>query len=302
MGCSRAAGDAGRRHRRLFPGPRSLRADPLAGALQGAGRMGRRSAPVAGRVRAAAAGAARQQFSEAFGAVRRMRRYQPRRGGGRAGMIVRRRATAASSFRRRLAAFAVLLLGVAQAAPAAQDFSEGRHGMVVSAHPLASAVGADILKAGGNAIDAAVAVGYALAVVDPCCGNIGGGGFMLIRFADGRRTVVNFREKAPRAASRAMYLDKQVAVRREASLTGYLAAGVPGTIMGLDQALQKYGRLDRARIMPPAIALASDGFVLGDADAANIAAHAKRLAGDKEAVRIFLRPDLSPHQAGDRLV
>jgi gamma-glutamyltranspeptidase/glutathione hydrolase len=197
-----------------------------------------------------------------------------------------------------LAAILLLLFGVAHASPAA----EARHGMVVNAHHLASAVGADILKAGGNAIDAAVAVGYALAVVDPCCGNIGGGGFMLIRFADDRRTIVNFREKAPRAASRDMYLDKQGAVRREASLTGYLAAGVPGTVMGLDQALQKYGRLDRARIMAPAIALARDGFALGETDAAIIAARADRLARDKEAARIFLRPDGSPHQAGDRLV
>jgi gamma-glutamyltranspeptidase/glutathione hydrolase len=198
------------------------------------------------------------------------------------------------------AAFTLLLLwlGMARAAPAV----EARHGMVVSAQHLASAVGADILQAGGNAVDAAVAVGYALAVVDPCCGNIGGGGFMLIRFADGTRTVINFREKAPRAASRNMYLDKTGAVRPEASLTGYLAAGVPGTVMGLDQALQKYGRLDRARVMAPAIALARDGFVLGDADAAIIAARAERLAHDKEAARIFLRPDGSPHQAGDRLV
>ncbi|MGE0258109.1 MAG: gamma-glutamyltransferase [Alphaproteobacteria bacterium] len=174
--------------------------------------------------------------------------------------------------------------------------------MVVSAHRLASEIGADILKAGGNAVDAAVAVGYALAVVDPCCGNIGGGGFMLIRFADGRRTVIDFREKAPRAARRDMYLDKSGEVRRDASLTGYLAAGVPGTVMGLDRALRQYGRLDRARVMAPAIALARDGFVLGEADAAIIASRAERLARDKEAARIFLRPDGSPHRAGDRLV
>src|SRR5581483_10078513 len=122
--------------------------------------------------------------------------------------------------------------------------AEGEQGMVVTAQHEASEVGLRILRAGGNAVDAAVAVGYALAVVDPCCGNIGGGGFMLIRLADGRRTVVNFRETAPRAASRDMYLDKDGAVRREASRTGYLAAGVPGTVMGLDEALRKYGRLD----------------------------------------------------------
>ena len=192
-----------------------------------------------------------------------------------------------------------LCLGGARAAP---PVAESRHGMVVSAHHLASEVGAEILKAGGNAIDAAVAVGYALAVVDPCCGNIGGGGFMLIRLADDSRTVVDFREKAPRAASRDMYLDASGEVRREASLNGYLAAGVPGTVMGLDQALQKYGRLDRARVMAPALALARDGFVLGEADAAIIASRAERLARDPEAARIFLRPDGSAHRAGDRLV
>src|SRR3954453_19690625 len=161
-----------------------------------------------------------------------------------------------------LAAAVVMLvcLGVERAAPVA----ESRHGMVVSAQDLASEVGAQILKAGGNAVDAAVAVGYGLAVVDPCCGNIGGGGFMLIRRADDSRTVIDFRERAPLAAGPDMYLDPSGAVRPEASRRGYLAAGVPGTVMGLDGALQKYGRLDRARVMAPAIALARDGFVLGE--------------------------------------
>jgi gamma-glutamyltranspeptidase/glutathione hydrolase len=198
---------------------------------------------------------------------------------------------------------ACLFLAWLGIAPAAADtVAESRHGMVVSAHHLASAVGADILKQGGNAIDAAVAVGYALAVVDPCCGNIGGGGFMLIRFTNGGRTIVNFREKAPRAARRDMYLDAAGAVRPEASLSGYLAAGVPGTVMGLDHALRQYGRFDRARVMAPAIALARDGFVLGEADAEIIAARAARLARDPEAARIFLRPDGMPYRAGDRLV
>jgi gamma-glutamyltranspeptidase / glutathione hydrolase len=201
-------------------------------------------------------------------------------------------------------ALIVLLLwfGVAQAAPLVGSVAESRHGMAVSAHHLASEVGANILKSGGNAIDAAVAVGYALAVVDPCCGNIGGGGFMLIRLANGSRAFVNFREKAPRAARRDMYLDASGAARPEASLYGYLAAGVPGTVMGLDHALRQYGRLDRARVMAPAIALARDGFTLGEADAAIIASRAERLARDREAARIFLRPDGTPHQPGDRLV
>src|SRR5579864_7069772 len=125
--------------------------------------------------------------------------------------------------------------------PAAAE--EARHGMVVSAQREASEAGLAILKAGGNAVDAAVAVGYALAVVDPCCGNIGGGGFMLIHRAGDLDVVIDFREKAPGAANRDMFLDATGAVEREASLYGYRAAGVPGTVMGLDGALSRYGRL-----------------------------------------------------------
>jgi gamma-glutamyltranspeptidase/glutathione hydrolase len=185
------------------------------------------------------------------------------------------------------------------AAPSSQ--AEGERGMVVTAQHEASAVGLRILAAGGNAIDAAVAVGYALAVVDPCCGNIGGGGFMLIHRADGKDSIINFRETAPRAADPGMYLDASGAVMREASLYGYRAAGVPGTVMGLDRALSEYGRLGRAAVMAPAISLARDGFELGSADAAIIAAKAERLAQDPEAARLFLRPDGSAYRAGDRL-
>ena len=198
-------------------------------------------------------------------------------------------------------AIAVLLAWPAAAGQSAAT-AEARHGMVVSAQHEASAAGARILAAGGNAIDAAVAVGYALAVVDPCCGNIGGGGFMLIRRLDGRTIVMNFRETAPHAATATMFLDANGAPAREKSLYGYLAAGVPGTVMGLDRALSQYGRLGRAAVMAPAIALARDGFVLGDADAAIIAARADRLGRDPEAARIFLRPDGKPFEAADRLV
>jgi gamma-glutamyltranspeptidase/glutathione hydrolase len=174
--------------------------------------------------------------------------------------------------------------------------------MVVSAQRDASAAGLDILKAGGNAVDAAVAVGYALAVTDPCCGNIGGGGFMLIRRADGTATFVNFRENAPGAATPGMYLDPAGQPIREASLYGYRAVAVPGTVKGLDLALARYGRLQRAAVMAPAIALARDGFVLGEADAAIIERGAKRLAADPEAARIFLHPDGMARKPGERLV
>ena len=173
--------------------------------------------------------------------------------------------------------------------------------MVVTAQHEASTVGLGILAAGGNAVDAAVAVGYALGVVDPCCGNIGGGGFMLIHRADGPDSVINFRETAPAAATPGMFLDAAGAVEREASLYGYRAAGVPGTVMGFERALAEYGRLGRAAVMAPAIALARAGFVLGPADAAIIAAKAGQLAKDPEAARVFLRPDGSIYRAGDRL-
>ena len=179
---------------------------------------------------------------------------------------------------------------------------EARHGMVVSAQRAASEAGLAILKAGGNAIDAAVAVGYALAVVDPCCGNIGGGGFMLIRRADGGAAFINFRETAPEAATAGMYLDAAGTPIREASLRGYLAVAVPGTVKGLDLALTSYGRLKREAVMAPAIALARDGFVLGEPDAAIIARSADRLATDPEAARIFLHPDGTPYKAGERFL
>ena len=109
---------------------------------------------------------------------------------------------------------------------------EAKNGMVVSSQHLASQVGVDILKRGGNAVDAAVAVGYAQAVVNACCGNIGGGGFMTIHLASGKDTFINFREKAPAAASADMYLDAGGNLKPGASLHGYLAVGVPGTVAG----------------------------------------------------------------------
>ncbi|REF26256.1 gamma-glutamyltransferase 1 [Xenorhabdus cabanillasii] len=179
---------------------------------------------------------------------------------------------------------------------------EAKQGMVVSAQHLASQVGIDILKMGGNAIDAAVAVGYAEAVVNPCCGNIGGGGFMTIHLADGRDTFINFRETAPAAASADMYLDKEGNVLKGASLYGYKAIGVPGTVMGLDTALQKYGTLTREQVMAPAIKLAREGYILTRGDTDIMDTTVKRFTQDPEAARIFLRKDGTPFQPGDKLV
>jgi len=191
-----------------------------------------------------------------------------------------------------------VLAGEAEAA--SPPAVEAEHGMVVSAQHYASEVGAGILAQGGNAIDAAVAVGYALAVVDPCCGNIGGGGFMTIHLKDGRDTFINFRETAPAAATAAMYLDASGQPVNELSRWGYLAAGVPGTVMGLERAAQEYGRLARRAVLAPAIALAGDGYVLSRADADIL--DGKRFGNNPVAAKIFLHADGSRLAPGDRLV
>ena len=144
--------------------------------------------------------------------------------------------------------------------------ASGAHAMIATEQRLATQAGVNVLKAGGTAVDAAVAVGYALAVVDPCCGNIGGGGFMLIRMHDGRETFVDFRERAPLRATRDMYLDKHGNPDPKKSRKGWLAIGVPGTVMGLERARTEYGTMPRARLMQPAIALARDGFVMTAGD------------------------------------
>ncbi|MEE9161926.1 MAG: gamma-glutamyltransferase [Candidatus Neomarinimicrobiota bacterium] len=134
--------------------------------------------------------------------------------------------------------------------------------MVVSSNLMASRVGLSILRRGGNAIDAAVAVGFALAVVDPRAGNIGGGGFMVIRFSDGRTTTFDFREKAPAAAHRDLYLDELGEVIPDLSTTGILASGVPGSVRGYGLAMEKYGSLPWEVVVSPAVELAQDGFAV----------------------------------------
>jgi gamma-glutamyltranspeptidase/glutathione hydrolase len=173
--------------------------------------------------------------------------------------------------------------------------------MVVTSQHLASEVGAAILRQGGNAIDAAVAVGYALAVTHPCCGNLGGGGFMTIHLADGKNTFINFRERAPLAATAGMFLDGQGNPIVGKSLDGYLAAGVPGTVLGLETARQKYGTLLRAILLAPAIRLADEGFTLiqGDVDVLTDGNDAFRKQANVSAV--FLKNG-KPLQSGDRLV
>src|ERR1017187_3151615 len=169
------------------------------------------------------------------------------------------------------------LLSIAASVPmwAAQPV-RARHGMVVSRERHATAVGLEALKNGGNAIDAAAAVGFALAVTHPSAGNIGGGGFMLVRLADGRTTFIDFRERAPRAASRNMYLDA-AGKATEDSIVGYRASGVPGTVRGLEYASQKYGKKPWAELVHPAVELASKGFALSYAQAQGLRSSARGL-------------------------
>ena len=175
------------------------------------------------------------------------------------------------------------------------------HGMVVTAQHLATDVGVDVLKKGGNAVDAAVAVGYALAVTYPLAGNLGGGGFMTIQLADGRKTFIDFREKAPGAATANMYLDDQGNVIKGLSTDSYLAVGIPGTVAGLELAREKYGSRKRQALIEPAIRLAQQGFVLDDGDASALAHSAAGFQRDAPTAAIFLNHGM-PYREGDRLV
>jgi len=142
--------------------------------------------------------------------------------------------------------------------------------MVVSAHPLASEVGAQILRAGGNAVDAAIAVQFALAVVYPAAGNIGGGGFMVIREAEGLTNTLDYREKAPLAADRDMYLDDDGEVIKGASRLGHLASGVPGAVDGMVKAHERYGSMSWEALVQPSVTLAANGFVSTEREAAGL--------------------------------
>jgi len=172
----------------------------------------------------------------------------------------------------------------------AKEPVHARHGMVTAQEPIAADVGVQVLKSGGNAIDAAVAVGLALSVTYPYAGNLGGGGFMLVRFADGRSTFIDFREKAPGKASHDMYLDASGKPTRD-SLVGWRASGVPGTVRGLDLAHKKYGKKPWHELVHPAVQLASDGFAVSYALSTSLKSKNSNelLSKFPESNRIFLR-------------
>jgi gamma-glutamyltranspeptidase / glutathione hydrolase len=180
----------------------------------------------------------------------------------------------------------------------ARQPEHARHAMVVAQEPLAADVGLRVLQSGGNAIDAAVAVGFALAVTYPYAGNLGGGGFLLARFADGRSTFIDFREKAPLAATRTMYLDAKGNVTAD-SLVGWRASGVPGTVRGLELAHEKYGHKPWAELLNPAVKLADEGYVVSYIFDRSLHGESttKLLSQFPESNRIFL----SAHY-GDKLV
>jgi len=171
------------------------------------------------------------------------------------------------------------------------------HAVVVSIRELASQTGVEVMKAGGNAVDAAVATGFALAVVHPQAGNLGGGGFMLIRSNDGKTHFIDYREKAPAAATANMYLDAHGNVMENASVVGYKAISVPGSVAGMVYAEKTYGKLTLRQVIAPAVKLARDGFQLTSQDARDLQKD-KHLAEFPESRRIFQR-DGNYYQPGE---
>ena len=198
----------------------------------------------------------------------------------------------------------LLILLAIWTAQASADFRRpvrAPHGMAVSTSEYASQVGVDILKQGGNAVDAAVAVGFALAVVHPQAGNLGGGGFMVVRLPDGTTTTFDYREKAPLKARRDMYLDKDGNVIPELSRVGYLASGVPGSVAGLYLAHKRFGRLPWKKVVEPAIRLAKKGFVVSNGLSRSVRRAAKIFARFPSSAEIFL-PGGEPLKEGQLFV
>lgn len=175
----------------------------------------------------------------------------------------------------------------------------GHHAMVVAQEPLAADVGLEILKRGGNAVDAAVAVGFALAVTHPTAGNIGGGGFLLVRFANGETGFVDFREEAPKKATRNMYIGPNGKPTRD-SLIGWRASGVPGSVKGFAIASKQWGTMKWAALLAPAIHLARDGYPVGKTLAVELRSPENRMKTDPESTRIFLRNG-NPYREGEML-
>ena len=215
------------------------------------------------------------------------------------------------TFLRRVA-IAALLTGSCFSTVAAPPVSYGveedvfhpvraKQGMVASVDATATQVGVDILKEGGNAVDAAVAVGYALAVTHPQAGNLGGGGFMLIRSKNGNTTAIDFREMAPAKATRDMFLDDQGNPDSKKSLTSHLASGTPGTVAGFSLALDKYGTMPLNKVVQPAFKLARDGFIVNDALADDLKTYGSEVLPNHENSKAIFWKEGEPLKKGDKL-
>ncbi|MCC3860241.1 gamma-glutamyltransferase [Pseudemcibacter aquimaris] len=177
-----------------------------------------------------------------------------------------------------------------------------RNGMVASREKIASQVGADILAQGGNAVDAAVAVGYALAVTYPQAGNIGGGGFMVVHLAEENKSItIDYREMAPAKAHRDMYLNEDGSVNDDRSKYGPLASGVPGTVAGMSLALEKYGTMSLKQVIEPAYKLAKDGFPMYNYLVNSLNGRKERLAQNEAAAKVFYKADGSSYEFGEIL-
>lgn len=178
-----------------------------------------------------------------------------------------------------------------------------KNGMVASVNSIATRVGVDVLERGGNAVDAAVAVGYVLAVTHPQAGNIGGGGFMLLRTKDGKTTAIDFREMAPSKASRDMFLDEKGNADSKKSLTSHLASGVPGTVAGFAMATEKYGTLPMSDLIQPALALAKDGFPVNQTLADDLVQYGREVLLNNDHSRaIFFKSGDVPWSKGEILI
>lgn len=199
-----------------------------------------------------------------------------------------------------LLCLAVLLSGGAFAHAAAfPPKKDHGTGMVRSSHPAADAIGQSILDKGGNAVDAAVAVAYALAVAHPEAGNIGGGGFAMIRLADGTITALDFREKAPKDITREMFVDSEGNVIPDATTLGYLAAAVPGTVAGMSTMLEEYGTMELDELLSPSISLATTGIHINRRQERAMAEAAPRFAKFDSSKKIFLKQDGSSYKQGE---
>ncbi len=207
-----------------------------------------------------------------------------------------------SSVARRAAAVLLLAVLAATAGPlaAARPAPRARRVMVAGPEPLAVAEGLRVLRQGGNAVDAAVTIGFVLAVTWPAAGNVGGGGFLLVRPASGDAAVIDYRETAPAAASRDMFLDPNGGVIPRESLDTYRAAGVPGTVAGLALALERFGTMPLSRALGPAVRLAREGFTVGRGLEAALAEQSERLARWPATRAVFFK-DGAPLKEGDRL-